>query len=189
MRGSTTRSVLSLTTCVIALWGLVGCESTEREQMKFSRSSLGKAGFEECFDACEKVMRNQFGRIDSNRETAAMEAEPQYFEEKTPVSLDTQPFRRIAKLQLKNRNSQWWAYVQVQVERLDTVTYQQFQSQRSGRDHPGLSPMESGETAPVSQKVTWSKVRRERQLEQEILSAIRQELGFYTKETTADTVE
>ncbi len=185
MRGSTIRSVLSLTICVIGLWGLIGCENSEREQMKFSRGSLGKAGFEECFDACEKVMRNQFGRIDSNRETAAMEAEPQYFEEKTAVSLDTQPCRRIAKLQLKNRNSQWWAYVQVQVERLDTVTYQQFQSQRSGRDHPALSPMESGETAPVSQKVTWSKVRRERQMEQEILSAIRQELGFYTKETSA----
>ncbi len=182
MAVSTKRWVLSLAAFVLGFGGLMGCEESQREQMQFSRSSLGKAGFEECFDACEKIMRNQFGRVDSNREAAAIEADPQYFEEKIGVSLDSQSCRRVAKIQVKHRNSQWWAYVQVQVERLDTVTYQQFQSQRSGRDHPAASPMESGETAPLSRKQKWSKIRRERQTEQEILSLIRQELGFYTKE-------
>jgi hypothetical protein len=163
---------------------MLGCEGDRREQVQFSRSSLGKAGFDECFDACEKVMRNQFGRVESNREVSMIEAQPQYFEEKTAVSLDMQSFRRVAKIQLKHRSSQWWAYIQVQVERLDTTTYQQFQSLRSGSDHPAASPMETGETAPLSRKVKWSKVRRERQMEQEILALIRQELGFYTRETT-----
>jgi hypothetical protein len=163
----------------ISTWMIagVGCSTLDPHQSDFARTALGKADYERAFAACEKVMRGEFGQLNANKELSIIEAKPQEYEGKSP-GLAKAPMRRVATLRLGQKHRQWWAYIQIQIERYDTQTYQAFHYQRTGQEYGAPTPMESDTSGAVSRRQVWTKVRRQRDLENQLLARIRDELGI-----------
>ncbi|MBN1846271.1 MAG: hypothetical protein JW810_11350 [Sedimentisphaerales bacterium] len=157
-----------------------GCGSLDPHESNFARTALGKASFDEAFEAGEKVMRGEFGRVVANAELAQIEAKPELFTEDS-AGIGKAQMRRLAKLRLGQRHGQWWAYLQVQIQRQDTQTYRAFQYQRSGQDHMIPTPMESETSSSASRRQVWTNVRRLHALENELLARIREELGIQSR--------
>jgi len=160
--------------------GAAGCGANEPTRQDFAHTALGQADHDQAFAAAEKVMRSRFGRATANREKSQIESEAEYFQQTTSVGTSL-TMRRRATLQLLRRSNQWWAYVQVPVERSDTEAYQMFDQSRVRRDWSVPTPMESGETTPMARKQAWRRVRREYGVEQDILGDIREELGIHSR--------
>jgi len=162
------------------LIGGLGCSTLDPHKSDFSRTSLGKIDYERAFPACEKVMRAEFGKIIANKEMSLIEAKPQVFEGEQ-AGLAKAPMRRVATLRLGQKHRQWWAYLEIRIERHDTQTYQAFHYQRSGREYGSPTPMESSTSGTASQRQVWTKVRRQRRLENQMLARIRDELGIKSR--------
>ena len=160
---------------------ILGCNGSGPRAKDFTRTALGRSEFERAFAAGEKVMRGQFGRISGDAKTGLIESEPSYFHGEG-VGADKGLFRRRAQLKFVRRGNQWWAYLRVLVERLDSRVYQQFQHQRSGRDYEPPSPMEADLTAGASRRQVWSRIQRRRDLERELLSRLNAELGIVSEQ-------
>jgi hypothetical protein len=168
--------------CVLA-GTQTGCDSTNIRRTDFSYTALGQASFEQSYAAGEKVMRNQFGAITIDEPTKTIESKPTYFQQDAP-GLGQANYRRRARLMFVRQRKQWWAYLQVLTERSDTQVYRQFQGQRRGLEHAVPTPMESDLTANPSQRQVWTKISRDRPLEMQILSRLRQELGLAAPPST-----
>lgn len=162
------------------LVGGVGCSSLDPHQSDFSRTSLDQMEYERAFTACEKVMRSEFGYLNSNQEMALIEAKPHRYDLERPGLSET-PMRRVATLRLGQRHSQWWAYLEIRIERQETQAYQAFDYQRRDRDFGTPTPMESSSMEPISRRQVWAKVRRQRSLEKQMLAQIRRELGIQNR--------
>lgn len=167
------------------LIGGFGCSTLDPHKSDFSRTSLGKIDYERAFPACEKVMRGEFGQITANKEMSVIEAKPQLFEGERP-GFGKAPMRRVATLRLGQKHSQWWAYLEIRIERYDTQTYQAFDYQRSGREYGVPTPMESRTSGAASRRQVWTKVRRQRSLENQLLARIRDELGIKSRTAEPD---
>jgi len=160
-----------------------GCaDGPTRLARTYSRAALGDVDIGQAWATCEDVMRSEFGRVKLDRSEATIDAQPVYFLGDAP-SLSKQRLRRTAKLLLKRHNQKWWAYVRVQVDRLDTSAYQQFSTQRTARDHQFATPMETDETAPWPRQQVWSRLRRDRAGEKAILARIRRQMGLHDPNT------
>jgi len=172
--------------CILTLLiGGIGCSTLDPHQSDFSRTSLGKIEYERAFTACEKVMRSEFGQLNANQEMSVIEAKPQMYEGERP-GLAKAPMRRVATLRLGQRHSQWWAYLEIRIERHDTQSYQAFHYQRSGREYGAPTPMESSASGAVSRRQVWTKVRRQRDLENQMLARIRDELGIKSRKAATE---
>ncbi len=157
---------------------MAGCAAAPAHPQGFSRSLLAQVPYDTAFDACEKVMRGEFGRVSADRELGTIESKTtSWLQATTPTDINKSDTRRRALVNLKHRRGKIWVYAQVNVERSDTQTYQMFQNQRSGRDYGLPSPMETEAAAPAKRKV-WTKIERKRSLERQLISRIRQELGL-----------
>ncbi|MBN2375968.1 MAG: hypothetical protein JXD22_06190 [Sedimentisphaerales bacterium] len=157
---------------------MAGCATDSAHLQDFSRSSLAQVPYDTAFDACEKVMRGEFGRVSADRELGTIESKTtSWLQATTPTDINKSDTRRRALLNLQHRGGKLWVYTQVNIERSDTQTYQMFQNQRSGRDYGLPSPMEAEAAAPAKRRV-WTKIERKRSLEKQLISRIRQELGL-----------
>lgn len=176
-------SFLCLSTLLI---GGIGCSTLDPHQSDYSRTSLGVIDYDRAFEACEKVMRSEFGSLTCNRDMMLIESKPhRYYSERSRLS--EPPMRRVAKLRLGERHSQWWAYLEICIERQETQVYQAFDYQRSGRDFGTLTPMESSSHEVASRREVWTKVRRQRSLETQMLAQIRQELGIQSRQAETES--
>jgi len=151
-----------------------GCRGAMPDSNRYSRLSLGSVDYKRAFDVSRDMMRNEFGQIQPDRDSATIKASPSYFSEEG-LSLTPRQYRRTAHLKLEKHQKQWWAYLRVQIERRDTRTYQQFGGRTNNRDYRYSTPMEAGETAPWEKKQVWTKIRRENDREKRILHQIRRE--------------
>ncbi|GEM_PF-1891976 len=167
------------------LLGSNGCSTLDPHQSDFSRTALGKVEYERAFTACEKVMRSEFGQLNANQELSVIESKPQIYEGERP-GLTKKPMRRVATLRLGQKHGQWWAYLEIRIERHDTQTYQAFGYQRSGREYGAPTPMESSSGGTVSRRQVWTKVRRQRDLENQMLARIRDELGIKSRKAAVE---
>ena len=157
------------------LVSLTGCTSGRPEIYQYSRTTLEGIDFDASFAAVQSVMRAQFGQITSSKELAEVKSLPRYTTGNN-FSLSNQQQRQTAFCRLIQQNNQWWVYIQVLNERQDSNTYRQFNNQRSGRDYDLATPMETGESLPVTQRQLWSKLGRDRAMEKMVLARIRQAL-------------
>jgi len=166
----------------IALTGMIfsgaGCQNSMPKNS--SRTSLGKVEFKTAFEVCRDVMAQEFGVVSADPETAVIKARPEPYELSggSAIHFSAQQHRRSANLNLHRQDRQWWVYVEVSIERKDTQSYSQFQSQRSGSDHGVSTPMETNESAPLGKRDVWTKVRRDVAMEKKIISRIREQLGM-----------
>jgi len=167
------------------LIGGYGCSTLDPHQSDFSRTSLGKIEYERAFAACEKVMRSEFAQLNANQELSLIESKPQVYKDDRP-GLAKAPMRRVATLRLGQKHSQWWAYLEIRIERHDTQTYQAFDYQRSGREYGAPTPMESSSGGGTSRRYVWTKVRRQRSLENQMLARIRDELGIKSRKAATE---
>jgi hypothetical protein len=170
------------------LIGGFGCSTMDPHQSDFARTSLGKVEYERAFAVCEKVMRSEFGQLTANPELSLIESKPQMYEDERP-GLAKAPMRRVATLRLGQKHSQWWAYLEIRIERYDTQTYQAFDYQRSGREYGAPTPMESSGGGGISRRQVWTEVRRQRDLENQMLAQIREELGIKSRKASDGAIE
>jgi len=157
-----------------------GCAPTTVRRADYSHTALERTDFEQAFTAAEKVMRNQFGYVTCDQQTAVIEAKPTYFQEDTAGWLGQINLRRRGRLMLQRQQKQWWAYVQVVTERNDTQVYSQFQRQRHGLEYEVPTPLEADLNTTPAQRQVWTKIKRDRNLEAQILGRLREDLGLAT---------
>jgi hypothetical protein len=156
---------------------IFGCTSNRPLTADYSRVPLESTDFNRVFDVCQVIMRAEFGQISTDEQSAVIKTKPEYFVEKSPT-LSQWQLRKVAVLRLIEHRGQWWGYLQVSVERLDTRTYEQFRPSSDTGDYHIASPMESGETVPRSRKQVWTRLRREHERENQVLIRIRQGIGL-----------
>jgi len=154
-----------------------GCASSRPLTADYSRVPLESADLNRVFDVCQVIMRAEFGQIVIDEHTSTIKTRPEYFVEKSPTLSEWQ-VRKTAVLRLVEHHDRWWGYLQVCVERLDTRTYEQFRTSDDHRDYHVASPMETNETAPLSRRQVWTKLRRDHEREKQVLTRIRQGLGL-----------
>lgn len=158
---------------------LLGCTSVEYQQQNFSRTALGsQVEYDQAWKHAQDVMRAEFGSIRVDAEESVIESRPDYYRGEELSLSQQQHLRRRGRMELVKRHGQWWAFVEVVHERLDTQTYDQFQHQRSDKDHMLATPMETGENRSVAQRQIWSAVRREKDVERRILEQLRAAMGL-----------
>jgi len=154
---------------------LVGCSSSDSLEKQFASTSLGNSESKEVVTACQEALHKFFTRVEFEPETTTFTIGPKNYVDY--VLGQPKRFRLNPKLRLEEKGRQWWVYLQVRVERQDSQTYQMFSQQSSASDRPYASNA-SDQSASYAKKQVWNFVRRDREMEKEILHEIRENLGL-----------
>lgn len=176
----------------LTIWAALfapGCRDISREIApewhEFSQTSLGQTASQRAMAASTRVMRAQFRNVQTRSELMMVTAQPAPFKNRQ-IAPGGQQLRRRAQLHLQRRNDQLWAYLQVRLERLDLVD-------RSGRaiqtvrpPYQDTAPLESSDKEIWSQQENWTVLRRDRDLESNLLARLRSELGIYARDERPD---
>ena len=178
---------IRLLACLI-IWAALfstGCRDISREIApewhEFSQTSLGQTASPRALAASTRVMRAQFRNVQTRSELMMVTAQPAPFKNRQ-IAPSGQQLRRRAQLHIQRRNDQLWAYLQVRLERLDL-------GDRSGRAiqtvrpaYQDTAPLESSDKEIRSQQENWTVLRRDRELEKDLLARLRSELGIYARD-------
>jgi hypothetical protein len=154
-----------------------GCQSSASLRRDFARTPLGPVDQAAVLAAGEQVMRAHFDRVSVKPELGRLTAEADYYRESGRGDKEVIT-RRRAIMELVHRDGGYWAYVRVPIERSSTSVYRMFGSQPGDRDYTVPTPMESGETVRASQRHVWQLLRRDYDLERELLSKLRERLDL-----------
>ena len=161
----------------VAMLLAAGCQSSASLRRDFARTPLGQVDHEAVLAAGEQVMRAHFERVSVQPELGRLTAEADYYRE-TGRGDEDAIMRRRAIMELVRREGGYWAYVRVPIERSSTSAYRMFGGEPGDRDYTVPTPMESGETVRASQRHVWRTVRRDFELERQLLSEMRQRLDL-----------
>ncbi|MBN1490338.1 MAG: hypothetical protein JXA69_10500 [Phycisphaerae bacterium] len=168
--------------------GLVvaGCSQQEMRDRSYGASSqqrIGNVAYDDTFDAAERVFRSFFSTERADRGEGILVARPIEVDKRgEPVGVrDTMTMtpsrrRRVAELRLSRSGSDVLAMCQVKLQRLDTSERRAFRPQ-IGDDRPSEShPFEAEAGASPSQRELWTDLGRDRELERQVLNALRDRL-------------
>lgn len=148
----------------------IGCSSGIKTA-SFARADLDHIDYDTALNAAQQVMHSRFAAVTVDPEAHAVESRPSFFHQDDRLT-GQNTYRRRARIVLLHQQGRLWAFVQAPIERLDTDVYRQFRSPTGRGDYDYPSPAETGEAASAQQRQVWTRVRRDHELEQEIIDLL-----------------
>ncbi len=154
----------------VAALGATGC-SDAINTASFARADLARIDYDTALTAAQQVMHSRFASVTVDPDASTVESRPTFFHQKDSLT-GQNTYRRHARILLLRQEGRLWAFVQAPVERLDTSVYRQFHSSSGRADYDYPTPAESGDLASAQQRQVWTRVRRDHQLEKEIIDLL-----------------
>lgn len=184
--------------CGLGILGAIssGCTApgsvTSGRATNYHIRRLPAAEFDAAFDAGLAALREYDFRIDqSSRSAGVIVSRPS---EKTirggtgrigdEVLRSSNRVRRIAEIGIVRAGEGISARCKVLMERLDTGDYRAFRRERAGSDIPAETPIEVDGGTVGDQREVWTFVRRDLNLERQLLAALAERVSGTAPEST-----
>lgn len=171
---------------------LAGCsESAERflggrPAAPATVANLGKVSAEKAFAAAQRTLRENYGIESRDIEALSLQAvSPQYRGHsqagtlREGLSSPSDTLRKVAYLQIgSDAAGRTIARIRIEIQRLDTAPMRAFAYQRRHSDTPAVTPIQEESPAGPEKTTVWTTLRRDRPAEQEIIEALKAQLGL-----------
>ena len=160
---------------LVAAAMLAGCS----QQMSGSSRVLGQVSFDKAFATSKEVMSSLFPVATADRYTGVITSRPKALDLRSErlVSRFTRmrgsPARRIATLRLRQSARGVIAFASVEIQRQDSPVHRHLGADMENYDSvPNKTPAELEAASTFEQNELWRTQRRDRAMEQRILSAV-----------------
>lgn len=175
------RIAIGLTCAALLLSGGLtgGCASTRTPTELRASLPITGATPAEVMLAAEEVLGREFARLDVDRQAQTITAEPTEYVASASTGTAGDLYgrrsrmRRTASFATESRGGTTRAWLRIDIERQDTQRSRVMQ-RTSGRlsDTPGYTPIEEDAATTTEQNEVWTRVRRDRTLERDLLREI-----------------
>lgn len=169
---------LASVVALVAL-GVAGCAAPRPNVLNYSVSAPIQADPADVFAAAEGTLAKFGYRVEQRDQAAGVlstyPVQPTDLDEPIPLRIGRRrplPTRQVAQIRLGQEAQGVLVFCKVAIQELSTAAYQMFSHESAGMDVPSETPIERGAATTEAQDAVWTTVRRQRQQEREILSAI-----------------
>ena len=162
----------------LVLLVITGCAAPRPSVLNFSVSTQLEADPAAVFDAAEGVLLNFGYRVEQrDRAVGILSTYPVQPTDQgePPLRISRRrplPTRQVAQVRLEQDAGGVLVFCKVAIQELSTAAYQMFAYESSGQDVPSETAIERGAATTEAQDAVWTTIRRHRQQEREILTAI-----------------
>ncbi len=161
---------------ILAAAGMfAGCS----QQMPGSSRVLGQVSYDQAFTAGKQVMSSMFPVASADRHTGVITSRPKAVDLRSErlvtrlAGMRGSPARRIATLKLGQSSRGIIAFASVEIQRQDSRIHSQLGADAENYDSvPNKTPAELEAASTFEQNELWRTQRRDRTMEQRILSAV-----------------
>ncbi|MCK4658199.1 MAG: hypothetical protein KAV82_01640 [Phycisphaerae bacterium] len=163
--------------------GAAGCSGSRPTALNYNVLRLSGASDAAVFDAAAQALREHFTIRHADRRTGVLEA--------VPVEMATtggdgrlgdvvaapRRERRTAEVRVESAGKLVKVFCKVLVQECDTQAHQMFNREHAISDLPTDTPADRDAATTTEQNTVWRTKRRDRELENQILRAVREQLA------------
>jgi hypothetical protein len=166
---------------VLCPW-CAGCPEERATPLTYNVLRLSGAPEEAVFDAATRVLAEHFSIARADRTAGLVEGVPEETVGSSrggrlgDVVVGPRRERRVAEVRVEKAGGLVKVYCKVQVQEYDTQAHQMFDREHARDDLPGSTPADRDAATTTEQNAVWRNRQRDRDMESEILRAIREQL-------------